>query len=285
MKSLSFGLLLGLCLLTGCDQLSVTGSPVLLTPQGERLVTPCSRLPVLPVRQAGLPRQFDLLVWNLYKLQRPGWTEALASEQADLMLFQEAVDASSFTRLLSDQGYAWQQVAAFTYEGRTAGVMTAAHMPELFSCPLTYPEPVFRLPKSALVSLYALEGSRYPLLVLNLHGVNFDLGTASYEEQLMPLLKLSRRYPGPVLFAGDFNSWSERRSRLLQAWMAKQRLKPARFTPDERHRVGDWPLDQVFYRGLILEQASAEPNTASDHNPLRLRFRLADHGSSPGKNR
>lgn len=67
--------------------------------------------------------------------------------------------------------------------------------------------------------------------------------------------------------------------------MARQRLKPARFTPDERHRVGDWPLDQVFYRGLILEQASAESNPVSDHNPLRLRFRLADHASSSRKSR
>ncbi|WP_409420451.1 endonuclease/exonuclease/phosphatase family protein [Pseudaeromonas sp. ZJS20] len=285
MKALSLGLLLGLCLLMGCDELSVTSPPVLLTPQGERLLTPCTLLPVLPVQQAGLPRQFDLLVWNLYKLQRPGWQDALVSAPADLMLLQEAVDAPPFTQLLGEQGYAWQQVAAFTYEGRTAGVMTAAHTPELFSCPLAYPEPVFRLPKTALVSLYALEGSRYPLLVINLHGVNFDLGTASYEEQLAPLLKLSRRYPGPVLFAGDFNSWSERRSRLLQSRMARQQFLSAHFSPDQRRRIGEWPLDQVFYRGLILEQASAEPSAASDHNPLRLRFRLADHTTSPGKSK
>ncbi|GAA4496521.1 endonuclease/exonuclease/phosphatase family protein [Pseudaeromonas paramecii] len=285
MKTLSLGLLLSLCLLLGCDELSVTSPPVLLTAQGERLATPCGRLPVLPVQQAGLPQQFDLLVWNLYKLQRPGWADTLAEVPADLLLFQESVDAPSFTRRLTEQGYAWQQVAAFTYQGRTAGVMTAARTPELFSCPLAYPEPVFRLPKSALVSLYALEGSRYPLLVVNLHGVNFDLGTASYEEQLAPLLKLARRYPGPVLFGGDFNSWSERRSRLLQQRMARQQLLPAHFNPDQRLRIGDWPLDQVFYRGLVLLQASATPNPASDHNPLRLRFRLAEEATSSGKSR
>lgn len=285
MKTVSLGLLLSLCLLLGCDELSVTSPPVLLTAQGERLSPPCARLPVLPVQQAGLPRQFDLLVWNLYKLQRPGWADALAEVPADLLLFQESVDAPPFIRWLTEQGYAWQQVGAFTYQGRTAGVMTAARTPELFSCPLAHPEPVLRLPKTALVSLYALEGSRYPLLVVNLHGLNFDLGTASYEEQLAPLWKLTRRYPGPVLFAGDFNSWGERRSLLLQQRMARQRLVPAHFTPDQRLHVGGWPLDQVFYRGLILEQASSEASLASDHHPLRLRFRLADDATLSGKSR
>lgn len=261
-------------LLVGCDQLTVPDQDVLLTPQGERLVSPCQMLPVMPLQQAGLPGTFELLVWNIYKLQRPGWQAELLRQPVDLLLLQEAMNRPSLTQTLTQHGYQWQQVYAFAYRQGIAGVMTAAQVPELFSCALRYPEPVFRLPKSSLVSLYALEGSRYPLLVINLHAINFDLGTASYQVQMQPLWRLTRRYPGPVLFAGDFNSWGEQRSRLLQARMAKQKFQMAQFAPDARRRAAGWPLDQVFYRGLQLEQASAAPSAGSDHSPLRLRFRV-----------
>ncbi|NMU84205.1 hypothetical protein HKB16_15060, partial [Vibrio parahaemolyticus] len=74
----------------------------------------------------------------------------------------------------------------------------------------TSKEPWLRLPKSALYSQYHLSNGE-KLAVVNVHAINFTVGTKEYVSQLTALEMLLKHHVGPILFAGDFNSWSESR--------------------------------------------------------------------------
>lgn len=57
---------------------------------------------------------------------------------------------------------------------------------------------------------------------------------AAYKKQLEQIGKLTRKYRGPVLIAGDFNTWNIKRLALLQQIMVRNKLQPVRFGQDER---------------------------------------------------
>ncbi len=80
---------------------------------------------------------------------------------------------------------------------------------------LYHEEPWLQLPKSALWSRYQLSNGE-ELAVINIHAVNFTFGTEDYEAQLKSLTDNLQKYRGPVVFAGDFNSWSEARFSVLK---------------------------------------------------------------------
>lgn len=271
MSCVRYGLTLaGALLLTAC--LEIPSDEVIYSNAGEQLIDRCSHVPARQGFPGGLPASFNVLVWNIYKLQAKEWAPELTKWGAgkDLLLLQEATDAPELASWFASGHWNWQQVAAFRFEQRTAGVLNAAQDPAVYSCSWRLPEPSSRIPKSALMSLYPLQGSRYPLMVVNVHAINFELGMAAYKKQLEQIGKLTRKYQGPVLIAGDFNTWNSKRLALLQQIMVRNQLQPVRFGQNERMRVGSLPLDHAFTRGLTVAAASSQRSTGSDHNPISL---------------
>ncbi len=258
--------------LSGCLEIPV--SEEINSNQGEYLVERCQRVPVSKDFGGGLSPQFDLVSWNIHKLQQGSWQAELTrlASGSDLLLLQEAVNSAGLASWFATHGWQWQQSVAFRYENLSAGVLTAAKTSEVYTCAIRVPEPAIRIPKSSLVTLYPLQGSRYPLLVMNIHGINFELGLAAYKRQFTTLLAMSRRYPGPVIVAGDFNTWDEKRQLLLTTLLRKYRFDEANFTPDSRRRFFAHPLDHIYYRGLTVLSAEAPASSGSDHAPLRIRF-------------
>jgi endonuclease/exonuclease/phosphatase (EEP) superfamily protein YafD len=259
-------------LLTAC--LEIPSDEVIYSHSGEQLIDRCNHIPARQGFPGGLPDSFNVLVWNIYKLQAADWSSELVKWGAnnDLLLLQEATDAPALNSWLSAGQWRWQQVAAFRFKERTAGVLTAGLSVPVYSCSLRTPEPSTRIPKSTLLSLYPLQGSRYPLMVVNVHGINFELGMAAYKKQLEQIGKLTRRYQGPVIVAGDFNTWSDKRLVFLYQVMGRYKLQEVSYSPDERLRVGGVALDHVFSRGLTVTGAQSMHSTGSDHNPIRIGF-------------
>ncbi len=265
-------LLAGCFLLTAC--LEIPTEEVIYSQVGEQLVDRCTHVPARQGFPGGLPADFTVLVWNLHKLQDPNWQNELTrwGKTSDLLMLQEAQDDPGLAAWLAGEQFKWQQVAAFRFQERASGVLNGSTVEQVYSCSLRIPEPATRLPKSSLLSLYPLQGSRYPLMVINVHAINFELGMAAYKQQVTQVAKLTRKYQGPVIVAGDFNTWGDKRRVLLQNTMARYQLQEASYQSDERTRVAGLPLDHLFYRGLTLSQAEAVSSHGSDHNPLRLGF-------------
>ncbi|WPK53298.1 endonuclease/exonuclease/phosphatase family protein [Vibrio fluvialis] len=220
-----------------------------------------------------------LVVWNIYKQNREHWDSELSrfSRDAQLVLLQEASMTAALQRWIAEHNWAGTRVNAFQVLGESAGVLNLSRsMPQL-ACGYTEMEPWLRLPKSGIYALYALSNGQ-ALAVVNLHAVNFAYGTEEYREQLSALIKELRQHKGPVIVAGDFNSWSEKRTQVLAEALSALGMKEAIFSPDNRARfINGLPLDHVFYKQLTLKKAKAPESDASDHNPLLLEFSLSGY--------
>ncbi|CAM2753532.1 endonuclease/exonuclease/phosphatase family protein [Vibrio mytili] len=220
--------------------------------------------------------EINVLIWNIYKQNKQNWQRALTALSSDrqLLLLQEASMTDRFKQWLVDGHWMSNQVSAFKALGSGAGVISIAQALPIKACAYTSREPWLRLPKSALYSQYRLSNGDL-LAVINVHAINFTLGTEEYLSQLTTLEVLLNQHEGPVLFAGDFNSWSEERIAAMKLALQEAELKEANFVPDHRTQfVTGQPLDHVFYRGLVLKNAKAPQSDASDHNPLLVSFSL-----------
>ncbi|MDD9196229.1 endonuclease/exonuclease/phosphatase family protein [Aliivibrio sp. S3MY1] len=220
--------------------------------------------------------QLNVLVWNIYKQQEDNWKAALnkLSVQSDLVLLQEASLIPELKQFVIDKSYSAELVRAFDIFDTSAGVLTLAKAPATKVCAHTAIEPWLRLPKSALLSEYRLSNGE-ALMVINIHAINFTLGTEDYKNQIEGLSKEVEGHQGPLIVAGDFNTWSDARLTELTKQVQLLGLQEVVFIPDERMRfITGLPLDHIFYRGLEIKEAHSIKSNASDHNPLLVSFSL-----------
>ena len=216
-----------------------------------------------------------VLSWNIHKFVDAGWDIDLAryALDSDLVLLQEAVMTDEFRGLLDQAGHDWIMAGAFSRNGVERGVLSAARVRALDGCTLRTFEPLFPVPKSALVVRYRL-GANATVAVANLHGINFTLGLERFREQLEAVAAELARHRGPVILAGDFNTWSEERHDVLVEIAARLGLVSVLIEPDGRRRTLGRHLDHFYFRGFRLVRASAPRVTSSDHNPILVELEL-----------
>lgn len=130
-------------------------------------------------------------------------------------------------------------------------------------------EPLTRTPKLALLTEYRLR-NRQALLVVNVHAINFA-GFASFDQQLRRIEAAMAQHEGPLLVAGDFNTWTTRRLRRLDALMLAASLEPVAFAGDRRPT----PLDHAFVRDLQVSAGELHRSRASDHAALSFEIAAA----------
>lgn len=164
---------------------------------------------------------------------------------------------------------------AFHLRKRASGVMTASSVKALSSSGLHQREPLIRLPKATLINHYPVEHMQEHLLVANIHGINFSLGTMAYRRQLDALYWEIREHRGPVIVAGDFNSWSGARMRIVDELVARLKLGSIEWEGHHHStRLFGNTIDHVFYRGLEPLAQESWRVSSSDHNPIRVNFRV-----------
>ncbi|NOH98477.1 endonuclease/exonuclease/phosphatase family protein [Vibrio sp. 99-70-13A1] len=227
----------------------------------------------------------SILVWNIYKQNKENWQEALEelSEGRQLILLQEASMSEELKNYISSREWGVSQVNAFEVFNTQAGVLNLSSVLPIKACAYTHEEPWLQLPKSALWSLYQLSDGQ-ELAVVNIHSVNFTFGTEDYFEQLDVLTSQLLVHQGPIIFAGDFNSWSEARFTVLRAALKKVGLQEVTFEPDNRTQfITGLPLDHVFYSGLEVQKTKAPVSDASDHNPLQVTFSVSTNQTEGAK--
>ncbi|NRF29504.1 endonuclease/exonuclease/phosphatase family protein [Vibrio coralliilyticus] len=220
----------------------------------------------------------NLLVWNIYKQNRDNWSQELTkhSDDKQLVLLQEASMTPELKEWMKQQLWFGNQVDAFKAFERSAGVLNLSKSLPKLACAYTELEPWLRLPKSAIYATYPLSDGQV-LSVVNIHAVNFTYGTDEYQRQLGTLVDELSKHQGPIIVAGDFNSWSADRMAVMRSALDTLGVKEVSYRPDHRTQfITGLPLDHVFYRGLTLIKAEAPESDASDHNPLEVMFRLAD---------
>ncbi len=232
------------------------------------------------------PEHFGILCWNVHKKNRhPDFARYLkdfnGQQAIDCLLLQEAEFRDEGICALDD--YAFDAAANLEVNGIFYGVLTASTIESDEARPYLSKarESLIGTHKSLLVSRYRFEDDT-PLLILNIHAINFR-ETGSYERELQRFAERAKSYEGPLIVAGDFNSWSASRTWRLHRFKNALGLKTVRF--DEKRKVKSFMgrrLDFIFYRGLeLLDSAVFDDHGLSDHNPLYAWFRkVSERGDS-----
>ena len=146
-----------------------------------------------------------ITVWNIYKQQRAEWLSVLKNygKDAHLVLLQEAQTTPELVQFATANYLAADQVPAFVLPQHPSGVMTLSAAHPVYCCPLREREPILRLAKSALVTVYPLPDTRL-LMVVNIHAVNFSLGVDVYSKQLLPYWRSDSSPQRPGHYGGRF---------------------------------------------------------------------------------
>jgi endonuclease/exonuclease/phosphatase (EEP) superfamily protein YafD len=222
-----------------------------------------------------LDTSLDFLSWNIQKATDKGWREDLRNfaSDVDLAFFQEAAVQASITGALPVPMY--QAFAAgYSTTKRQTGVLTLSSGAPSLRCHLTAREPWLGTPKATSITEHPVRDRRERLLAVNMHAVNFALGLEEFREQVHALEVVMDNHRGPVIFAGDLNTWSAGRQALIDAFMRKYGLQPVVFAPDLRTTFFGNPLDHVYVRGIRTGSARVAPVSSSDHNALLVRLEI-----------
>lgn len=246
------------------------------TPAGGQTEPCSSALGQVITHEGGeLSSELEILSWNIQKAGNIGWAEDLASFSTgvDLAFIQEASMQAHIPQFVQNNMY--QAFAAgYTTGSLETGVMTLSSSSPSVHCNLTSWEPWLGTPKATSVTEYPLAGRDERLLTINLHAVNFALGLVDFQAQFQALTDILNSHQGPVIVAGDLNTWSDKRQAVVDNFMSGHGLGPVTFEPDLRTTTFGLALDHIYIRGMRAELARVIPVTSSDHNALRVRLAL-----------
>ncbi len=225
---------------------------------------------------AELGQELEILSWNIQKAGSAGWAEDLArfADGVELAFIQEAALEAGIPSVLREPRYGFF-APGYTNARQETGVLTLSAGQPSLRCRLTAREPWLGTPKATSITEHPLRGREERLLAINLHAINFSLGLEDFGGQLFALEDLLAAHRGPVILAGDLNTWSSARERLVQTFLSRHDLRAVEFTPDHRTRAFGRALDHLFVRGLEADAAWVVPVDSSDHNPLRARLRVS----------
>jgi endonuclease/exonuclease/phosphatase (EEP) superfamily protein YafD len=239
---------------------------------------PCDGAPIADPAGEALPGPvLRVTSWNIHKNGDAGWDADLArfAADTDLLLLQEAALSAPLRKLLADADFDALLASSFALDGHETGVLTAARVRPANGCVQRQFEPLIRLPKSAVITRYRIEGSAETLAVANVHSINFALTLGDYREQLEAVARELSGHRGPVIVAGDFNTWNAVRVQAVDDVMKRLRLVPVLPEVDLRTRFLGQQVDHVYVRGLDVVEARAIEVRSSDHNPVVATLRLS----------
>ncbi len=249
---------------------------VQLTHNGEPAIA-CAKKTAKPDGASALDsNSFSLTSWNMYKGQIKGWDLDLnqLQQQSDLLLLQEAHLLPELQDWLDQQSLDWSMAHAFTFSGAWSGVLTSGKTVQLSPCAQRIHEPYLHLPKTTLISYFPFAEHEIPLMVVNIHGVNFTLDTSDLAAQLQSIEEVMNQHSGPVILAGDFNTWSDARMDVMQQLATRQDLQSVTFDAQQPKLRFGHQLDYIYYRGLIPLHSQVIRVESSDHHPLTVTFSL-----------
>src|SRR5690606_32748181 len=111
-------------------------------------------------------------------------------------------------------------------------------------------EPILRTPKMSLISVFAIKNCPAQLMVVNTHAINF-VRNSQFNFDIEKIAAKIKNHNGPLVWAGDFNTWNKGRMRKLRSvakrlGLAFAKLKNFQFVK----KFAGNPLDHILYRGL-----------------------------------
>jgi endonuclease/exonuclease/phosphatase (EEP) superfamily protein YafD len=229
------------------------------------------------------PQSIKVLVWNMYKGQNPSWREDFLSlsQNKDVLLLQEIYTTDLMLDTFAESDFGFEMATSFlnSKEGYLAtGVGNASKVKPLSIFYQRSPdlEPFIKTPKMVSFTEFALEGEKEKVIFISIHAINF-VSARKLERQLMQVEQFLRTWKGPVVFAGDFNTWSKKKIGVMRGMARRLGLSEVQFDPNEDDRMETFgnKLDYIFTKGLRHLNSKVHGSIlGSDHKALEVELAI-----------
>jgi endonuclease/exonuclease/phosphatase (EEP) superfamily protein YafD len=223
--------------------------------------------------QARTSDQLTLIDWNAHKLEDPQFIRDLVQlgQSADIITVQESMHSDVFQQEFLQLPFSTSFFKSFCTHNEATGVMSMSRYELEDNKTLVSPdtEPILNTPKVSGYSTFVIpEIGRVHLI--NTHALNFNLG-AKFKHHVDSVAAFIRTLQGPVIWAGDFNTWNDDRKDYLLKRAGELGLTHLNPANDKR---GLLKLDHVFVRDLkVVSIEVLSQYKSSDHAPLKVIFR------------
>lgn len=242
-------------------------------------------------KEATINDSFGILSWNIHKeANLSEWkkviTHIVNDKQPHFILLQEMrLDRKVGDFISKDLKYGWE-FSANVYQVKYdaySGVLTASHIkPKMVESALSNKTELFsKIKKTVLFTKYPIGSPSLELLVVNIHAININITLDGFKEQMRYIAEVVMRHDGPVILAGDFNTWREARFDHLSKLVKEMKLVKVDFGPHEDFVATMFgnPLDHIFISKDTLEVIKGSQDVivdikSSDHTPLFVELRI-----------
>jgi len=234
-----------------------------------------------------------ILSWNIHKeVDKENWKKDFLKivrdnkKKPNIILLQEVRLETNMIRILKeDVKMGWEFSPNLYQEEYDAysGVLTASYIKPAMVKPALSSgvEPFTKTPKPVLFTKYSFDSESFELLVVNIHVINYKLGLDEFKEQLRYIAEFVMGHDGPVIMAGDFNTWSEDRLQHLDKVIKEMGLIKITLGSKSNHvetMFGN-SLDHIFISKEKLEVVEGSQDVmadinSSDHKPLYVEVKI-----------
>lgn len=229
------------------------------------------------------PKNIKALIWNIKKAEMQSWKQEFTEygRGKNLFLIQEAYETKKFeTTIDSFEGAQWDMGISFLYrrygDAATGTMIGSSAIPsEVLVRHSVDREPIVGTPKAITFAKYDLKGRNDELLVVSVHAINFET-TGAFKRQMDQIEEEVKKHSGPVLLAGDFNTWNSSRNTYLKNMAKRLGLKESKYINGEaRMKFRGWYLDHVYTKGAKVKSATVVgESTGSDHKPILVELTI-----------
>jgi endonuclease/exonuclease/phosphatase (EEP) superfamily protein YafD len=220
-----------------------------------------------------------VLVWNMKKAEDARFVTDFKkiSSEYDLILLQEGIFSQEYIDPYLQSK--WHEVVVaksfylpFSKRQEFTGLATfaKAHSIKNDYVKTHVTEPIVNTPKMSLITNYAIKDSDQTLMVINIHAVNF-VSASDFKKELSRLYDAVKHHNGPIILAGDFNTWSAKRLASVTEMINKLELKEVTIPFKYRETGLRLVLDHMFVRSAnVVRIDNMSAINSSDHEPLAV---------------
>lgn len=215
-----------------------------------------------------------VLTWNVLKFKRENSFKDFTnlSNKADVAFIQEATHTIDLqNQAAADVSMDWTFFKSFCREYGATGVQTGSRFPQLQADAVMAPavEPVVKTPKVTGFSVIEFSGKK--VLLINVHGLNANPGS-DFEKHMDQIYNVAAKFEGPIIWAGDFNTWNPVRMAYLNK--KGQALGMTLLIPEVD--VRKLKLDHILVRGFKVRAVKIlDTYVSSDHWPVIAELELS----------
>lgn len=240
-------------------------------------------------REALPPSYIKMLIWNIH-----GGTDedfinefAVLGANKHLALLQEANLNQELKDLLVEVDLGYQHAGSYIspLSGVHKGVATGSVATATTTRALRSPVNEFGVttPKAVLLQTFKVDNRDKKLLIVNVHAINF-VSNDMFRAHITQIERAMAAHTGPVIAAGDFNTWNKDRLNILDRAMGRLGLSRLHFGEGRSGlpNLGTWfgsevggAFDQVYTKGVKIRYKEIHSwATTSDHKPIEVHFSI-----------